>query len=269
MSNIVTIKNILFGYEEGKDIFKDFSINIPSGVTSIMGQNGTGKSTLMLIASGRLIPETGTVSLLGNNTNEITNEEELNRLASIIYQNMEFDTDETIGNLLSFVYKSGHHTDKINLELINEIITVMELKDSLNKKTNRTSKGEMQRVVIAFALLYGSPIIFMDEPVFALENHQKDAIFKYIVDFAHKFNISIIFSIHDIDISKKFSDNVILFNKNRTAIIGSKDEILVKDKIEEAYQVPLHLLHEREKLNRKSLLNRDKMNSGLKGKILE
>lgn len=269
MSNIISINNILFGYQEGKDVFKDLSINIPEGVTTFIGQNGTGKSTLMLIAAGRILPEEGDVEILGRNTKDIKEGEDLNALASIIYQNMEFDTDETIGDLLSFVYKSGHHSEKADLDLINEIVEVMELEESLNKKTNIASKGEMQRVVIAFALLYGSPIIFMDEPVFALENHQKDKIFKYVVNYASKHRINIIYSIHDLDISKKFCDNVVLFKKDKTVEIGTKDEMLIKEKLEEAYQVPLTMLYEREQLNRDTLLKRDEMSSGLKGKIIE
>ncbi len=269
MNNIISIKNILFGYTEDKDIFKDFSLDIPAGVTTFIGQNGTGKSTLMLLAAGRLLPESGNVVLLEKDTKNITDEEELNSLASIIYQNMEFDTDETIGNLLSIVYKSGHHSDNIDNKLVNEVITVMELKESLNKKTSSASKGEMQRVIIAFALLYGSPVILMDEPVFALENHQKDSIFKYITEYAHEHKRHIIYSIHDLDISKKFCDNVVLFFKDGKAKVGPKEQMLSKELLEEAYQVPIHLLHEREKLNRDTLMNSDKPSSGLTGKVIE
>ena len=200
MDSIISIKNILFGYQEDKDVFKDFSLEIPPGVTTFIGQNGTGKSTMMLLAAGRLFPESGDIVLLGKNTKDIEDEEELNSKASIIYQNMEFDTDETIENLLAYVYKSGHHSETADEVLINEIVDVLELKQSLNKKVNIASKGEMQRIVISFALLFGSPIILMDEPVFALENHQKDRVFKYVVDYAHKHNRHIIYSIHDIEI---------------------------------------------------------------------
>lgn len=269
MQTIVSIDNILFGYQEGKDIFRDFSLEIKKGVTAFIGQNGTGKSTLMLLAAGRILPEEGEIKLLNNLTTEITDEEKLNSLASVIYQNMEFDTEETIGSLLEYVYNSGHHTAKADKKLIKEIVDVMELEDSLTKKTNTASKGEMQRVVLAFALLYGSPIIFMDEPVFALENHQKDKIFHYVTYYAHKHNINIIYSIHDLDISKKFSDNVVLFKKDGTVESGKKEDILIKEKLEEAYQVPLNMLYDREKLNRETLLNRDNMQSGLQGKVFE
>lgn len=269
MNTIITLENILFGYEEGKDVFKDFSLNIPAGVTTFIGQNGTGKSTLMLMAAGRILPESGSVKIMGKDSKDITDEEELNQLASVIYQNMEFDTEETIGDLLDFVYRSGHHSKKVDTELKDEIIEIMDLNDSLGKKTNIASKGEMQRVIIAFALLYGSPIIFMDEPVFALENHQKDKIFKYITQYAEIHKINIIYSIHDLDISKNYCDNVVLFFKNKRAIVGPKEEIMKKELIEEAYQVPMHLLYERERLNRETLKKRDNPESELKGKVID
>lgn len=270
MNSIISVKNILFGYQEGKDVFKDISLEIPKGVTTFIGQNGTGKSTMMLLAAGRLLPENGTVEIKGRDTKDITNEEELNGLASVIYQNMEFDTEEPIGELLNYVYKNGHHTDKSNIDFLNEIIDVFELKESLTKKTNSASKGEMQRVIIAFALLFGSPIILMDEPVFAMENDQKDRAFKYIIKYAKEYNRDIIYSIHDIDISKKYCDNVVLFYKNGKAAVGDKDKMLSKEMLEEAYQVPMHLLHEREKLNRETLLNKNNQEkSGLKAKVID
>ena len=268
MDKIISIRNILFGYQEGKDIFRNYSIDIPKGVTTFIGQNGTGKSTLMLLAAGRLLPEEGVINLLNVNTKEITSEEELNQKASIIYQNMEFDTQETIGNLLNYVFENGNHNSK-DPELVDELITVFELKESLYKQTNTASKGEMQRVVIAFALLFGSPIILMDEPVFALEDHQKDKILQYIKDYAHKHSINVVFSIHDLDISRKYSDNVVLFNKDRSTIVGPTEKILSEENLEKAYQVPMHLLYEREKLNRETLLKKEAPTSGIIGKVLE
>ena len=269
MDNIISINNILFGYQEDKDVFRNFSLDIPKGVTAFLGQNGTGKSTLMLLAAGRIIPEEGEIILDGKNTKNITSEEELNSIASVVYQNMEFDTEENIGDLLDFVFKNGQLNKSENRDLKSEIVKVLDLEKSLEKKTNTASKGEMQRVIIAFSLLYGSPVIFMDEPVFALENHQKDNVFKYVTEYAHKHSINIIYSIHDLDISRKFCDNIVLFYKDGTAKVGPKEEMLKNEVLEDAYQVPMHLLYEREKLNRETLQKRELTEGQVQGKILE
>lgn len=269
MNNIITLNDVLFGYEEGKDIFCGMDSAISEGVTSLTGQNGTGKSTFMLLAAGRLIPEKGTVNIFDRDTTTFTSEEELNKWVSIIYQNLEFETEDNVATLLNFVFEHGHH-DKNNKELINKVITTLELKEALQKKTNETSKGEMQRVIIAFAVLFGSKIIMMDEPVFALEHYQKDQVFSFLREYSHEFGISIIFSIHELDISRKYSDNVLLFTKDKKIIRGTTEEVLTKENLEEAYQVPMDLLYERESLIREKLINPVKPGeNSLDGKILE
>ena len=115
--NFIDFENVSFSYppvegdldENGKQIvpspvFEHFSGGFPGAFTSIIGPNGCGKSTLMLLASGRLIPSQGKVKLLGQNIASLE-EEKRNLLASVIYQNMEFESSEKVENLLSFVYQ--------------------------------------------------------------------------------------------------------------------------------------------------------------------
>ena len=130
--NPIILNNIDFTYEEGKDIFKDMTLDLPSGVVSLIGQNGTGKSTLLLIAGGRIIPQKGNVLIDGLDSSLLKTEEERNKLVSFVYQNMEFETEETIGELLTVIFENGYHEDK-NPQLIKTIIDVLALEDILDK----------------------------------------------------------------------------------------------------------------------------------------
>lgn len=265
----IILKNISFAYEKEKNIFKDMTLELPSGVVSLVGQNGTGKSTLLLIASGRIEPQEGSVKILNRDAKDITEEVEKNRLVSFIYQNMEFETDKTIGILLNQIYENGFHKNK-SPQLLKTIIEVLDLSQILDKKTQDISKGEMQRTVIGFSLLYGSEIIMMDEPVFALENNRKEIVLAYLNEFAKQFGISIYYSIHELDLSKKYSDKVLLFTKEGTILTGSTKDLLEKNNIEKAYQVPMDMLHQREHLYRDHLI-KDNISDlkGLNTKIYE
>ncbi|MDA3811096.1 MAG: ABC transporter ATP-binding protein, partial [Spirochaetaceae bacterium] len=238
----ILLKNVNFYYEEDKYIFKDLNLELPKGVVSLIGQNGTGKSTFLLLASGRLIPQKGTVHVLGAESSNINSEIEKNKLVSFIYQNMEFETEDLIGELLTVIYKNGLHKEK-NPQLIKTIIDVMDLNPILNKKTGEISKGELQRTVLAFSLLYGSKIIMMEEPVFALENYRKEIIFAYLNEYAKQFDVSIYFSIHELNLSEKYSKNVLLFTKDGKILSGLTNELLKKEIIENAFQVPLDMLY--------------------------
>ena len=206
----------------------------------------------MLLSSGLLLPESGQVFINGVNTLELEDENKRQLYSSFVYQNMEFETEENIITLLQYVYKNGCSQNK-NDTIIDELIKVFELNNILNKKTQEISKGEMQRVIMAFSLLYGTKIIFMDEPVFALENYQKHNILSYLYNYAKKNGITIIYSVHELELSEKYSDNLLIFYKNKNPKIGKTSTFFTKENIEDAYESPMSMLKHRESFYREGL----------------
>lgn len=239
-------------------VFEHFSAELPSGFVSFVGQNGCGKSTLMLLCAGRLAADSGSIKLLGQNPSELE-EEQKNLLASFIYQNMEFETEDKVGELLTQVYKNGAlagNSPSIRgkaSDLLEEVIEVFELTASLEKSLTKLSKGEIQRVLLAFGILYGSQSLFMDEPLFALENYQKEAALTYLKEFVHKTEKTIYISMHELDLTKKYADTVLLFYPNRDMALGTPEEVLTRDEIEKAYGVPYAMLKDHENLSREYL----------------
>ncbi|MBF9015599.1 MULTISPECIES: ABC transporter ATP-binding protein [unclassified Oceanispirochaeta] len=251
MSGSIELMNVNFGYEESEtDIFSNMNLSLPGGVTTLIGQNGTGKSTLLLLAGGRLMPDTGDVLINGMNSRQISDEAVRSKIVSMIYQNMEFETEDSVESLLYYVYEQNKESAD---GLVEEIIKVFGLKESLGKKFQENSKGDMQKICVAFSLLYGSPYIMMDEPVFALEYKWKETILEYIIEFSRRRNVAVYYSIHELDLSQKYSDNTLLFNKDHSISMGPSSTVLSRELLEEAYQVPMELLYQRESLFRDHL----------------
>ena len=119
--------------QESKPVFEHFTAELPEGFVSLVGPNASGKSTLMMLASGRLCPSSGMVKLFETDTREFfpviritkteegekqeiaqprKTEEEKNILASVIYQNMEFETSEKVEELLKQVFENGEFQGK-------------------------------------------------------------------------------------------------------------------------------------------------------------
>ena len=192
----------------------------------------------------------------------LTDEAERNRYASFIYQNMEFETNEPIGELFEYVYANGFHEHQPN-GFISELAEAFELGGVMGKKLQLLSKGEMQRAILAFSMLYGSRIIMMDEPIFALEDYQKRKALEYISDFAHRNEIPVYYSLHELDLSRKYADQALLFYKDgRRPLLGPVDEVLTSENLEDAYQYPAAMLHQREFLFRERLLERAENSPG-------
>ena len=154
--------------QESKPVFEHFTAELPEGFVSLVGPNASGKSTLMMLASGRLCPSSGMVKLFETDTREFfpviritkteegekqeiaqprKTEEEKNILASVIYQNMEFETSEKVEELLKQVFENGEFQGKTPAEfgsenIFEKVIEVFELKEILNCDKNMTAFDE-------------------------------------------------------------------------------------------------------------------------------
>jgi len=246
-----------------RPVFEHFSGALPgSSLVSLTGQNGCGKSTFLMLASGRLVPDSGSVTLLGQNPAALS-EENKNLLASVIYQNVEFETQEKVNKLLSHVYSNGNlkgnakaiqnQSGDSKKDLLSEVIDIFELEPVLERSISHLSKGEMQRVILAFSLLYGSPAVFMDEPLFAMEERQKENSLAYLKAFVKATGTTIYISMHELDLTKKYADNVLLFYPGREMAFGTPEEILTPEELEKAYQIPAEMLKNKEDITREQL----------------
>lgn len=247
----IALEDLSFRYPE-TDVFSHISLSLPDGIVSLMGQNGTGKSTFLLLAAGNLLPDNGRIRIMGIDTKELRDEQERQRYVSLVFQNMEFETANSIGDLLEFVYANGFITNKDDY-LIPELIDVFELSDFLNKKTQEISKGELQRSILAFSLLYGSQILLMDEPIFAMEEYQKTRAMEYLTHYVRKKSLGLYYSVHELDISRKYSDFILLFSSKKAPILGRTEELFTNEILEEAYEYPFALLKNKEAVFRAML----------------
>jgi ABC-type Mn2+/Zn2+ transport system ATPase subunit len=249
--------------QEITQVFGGVSATFPEGVMSLVGENGTGKSTALLLAGARIFPNQGTVRIYGRDTGEFKHagydpelERERNRLVSFVYQNMEFETEESIGQIMEYVYENGFHERK-DPSFLRLLERELELGDFLGKQTHKLAKGQLQRAIIAFSLLYGSKIIMMDEPVFAVEEDRKDRIFGFLYEYASQAGWSIYYSAHNLELTQKYSDYMMLFDKGGNLQIGPTAELYTEDNIEQAFQYPYGLLHRKEYLFREMLMTED------------
>ena len=281
--------------QESKPVFEHFTAELPEGFVSLVGPNASGKSTLMMLASGRLCPSSGMVKLFEIDTREFfpviritktedgekqeiaqprKTEEEKNILASVIYQNMEFETSEKVEELLKQVFENGEFQGKTPVEfgsenIFEKVIEVFELKEILDRSISGISKGELQRTLLGFSVLYGSKSIFMDEPLFAMEYYQKEKALAFLVDYSKKMSVSIYISMHELELSKKFAPLVLLFYPDRNMDLGTPEEVLTDEALEKAYGVPASQLRNTERLTRSQMIEATQVEKEMQEKLKE
>ena len=185
-------------------------------------------------------------------------EDRRNRLVSFIYQNMEFETEENLGDLIQAVREAARSAGGPNNGPDQALmVTSLDLADSLHKKPQNLSKGELQRGIIALAVSYGSHILMMDEPVFALEERHKQQAFGFLREWSHQSGTSLIFSAHDIHLCRDFADAMLLLFRDKQYLLGPVGDICKRENLEAAYRVPLPTLYQKQNLYRDML--RDKV----------
>ncbi len=259
-------------------VFSDFSAVIPGGFVSLVGSNGVGKSTFLLLAGGRLLPEAGRIVLAGQDTRFLTGlwaspdgggvgpgltdavQHRRNLLCSFLYQNMEFEDDgeagKPLGNILEYVYINGGHRSKDEL-FYRTVLETFEIEALTGRSLTALSKGEIQRVLLAFSALYGSRIIMMDEPLFAMESRQKERALDFFKSLHRETGVSVFVSLHELPLTRKYADTVLLFYPDHRIELGTPAEVLLPESLEAAYGVPAAMLHEAENLQRNHLLERE------------
>lgn len=273
-TSLMVFDRVSFSWPESvSPVFEHFSAEIPRGFLSLVGPNGSGKTTFMLLGGGRITPQQGRIELLGHNTRILSGqwadesgtpgpglteqiENMRNGLCSFIYQNMEFDEENGMNRvfeMLEFVYNSGGYSGK-DTGFYQDVLSVFELGHLGERRLNALSKGELQRVLLAFSALYGSRAIMMDEPLFAMEMKQKEKALDFFGDIYRSRGVSIIVSLHELSLTRKYAETVLLFYPDRRIDMGSCEEVLTREALEVAYGVPEGMLYDTERLTRSALL---------------
>ncbi len=259
----IAFRDISFGYpapdgsvsDEAVPLFSGLNLELSGGFTFLVGPNGIGKTTLMLLAGARIFPESGIVTIDGRDSRDFLEaglnpeiEQQRNELVSFVYQNMELETDEPIGAVLSMVARNGAD---------QSVVEAAGLEGRLNVRMHELSKGEMQRAIVAMAVLYGSPVVMMDEPVFAVEPHRAERLFMWLKDYCRRSGVDMYTSVHDVELARKFAHSVVLFHQDGLVETGPAEELLTRERLEAAFKAPWDTLYRRQNLYRDLLLSGD------------
>lgn len=189
----------------GQKILSDMSFEIKKGeLVAIIGPNGAGKTTL-LRAMLELVPHKGKIKILDG-----TLEENLTRIA---YVPQKFNFDHTfpltVNEFLHLYLK-----EKNNKEAIEWSLKEVELTSHKDKKIGNLSGGQMQRLLIARALLGEPKILFLDEPTSGVDLQGEKSFFEIIKHLNEDHGVTIVVVSHEINMVYKFATQIICLNRD-------------------------------------------------------
>ncbi|MGG3738404.1 ABC transporter ATP-binding protein [Aeribacillus pallidus] len=222
-------------------IVKNLSIQIPDKkITTIIGSNGGGKSTL-LKALTRIIPhQSGTVVLDGKQIST-ENTKILARKMAILPQTPESPSGLTVGELVSygrFPYQKGFgRLTKRDYEVIDWALDVTGTVDFKYRPVDSLSGGQRQRVWIAMALAQETEYIFLDEPTTYLDMAHQLEVLELLQQLNKEQGRTIIMVLHDLNHAARFADFLIAMKDGQIVKAGTCEEVINKEVLKQVFHI--------------------------------
>ncbi|MBQ6250283.1 ATP-binding cassette domain-containing protein [Ruminococcus sp.] len=161
-NSVITMTNITKRFKKA-EVVKDFSLDVKNGsITGLIGPNGAGKTTIMKILAGLMFQTSGELSFYGSRDDLDLNR----RRMSFMIEAPIVDYNMTAYENLNYVRYVRGYPDK---KRIDEVLDIVDLKDTGRKKALKFSLGMRQRLGIAMALLTKPEVLVLDEPVNGLD----------------------------------------------------------------------------------------------------
>ena len=212
-NNIITIQNLNFSFKD-KTIFQDINLTIQEGsFISLMGPNGTGKSTLIKIISG-LLPYDGYISICGYYLNN-ENINKIRRTLGVVLDEIDNQfIGETVKDDLAFNLENlEYQKDEIEKE-INNISLLFNLKNVLDKDPLTLDESTKQTVTIASSLIHKPRILLLDESFQHLNKKDKETVIKALSYYQKEYNLTIILITHNEE-DTLYTSRLIILNKSK------------------------------------------------------
>lgn len=221
---MIRINNLSYKYKFSDDILENINLEISDGeIITIVGKNGTGKSTLAKLISGILVPKKGEILIDNINTKNKKTKKELRKQIGILFQNPENQIIfPTIKDDLEFALKNLEIDDRENK--IKEALNMVDMNGFYEKESYGLSLGQKQRINIAGILAIGTKYIVMDEPTTMIDTLGKEKIHKIIRELKKKGYTFIIITNNSEELL--LGDRIIILEEKKIKKIINKKDII-------------------------------------------
>ncbi|USG59956.1 molybdenum ABC transporter ATP-binding protein [Sneathiella marina] len=205
----------------------DATFSAGPGITALFGPSGAGKSTIGKMLGGMLAPSEGHIAIDGHmvfDSSSRLNTAAYKREIGFVFQEHRLFPHYTVrGNLK---YGSRRRRDGTPTFKFDEIVSLLDLRQVLDRRPNTLSGGEQQRVAVARALLSNPRILVMDEPLSSLDDARKNEILQLLETLKRELNPTILYISHSISEISRLADSLVLIDKGEIKGFGPLEETL-------------------------------------------
>ena len=244
---MLSVKNLCFSYDGQHQILKDLSLDIrENSITTLLGANGCGKTTLLQLLTKNLQPSSGSVTLDGRELADI-GLKDFARAAAIVHQKNAAPEDLTVERLVSYgrlpyssILRVG--LDEKSEKIVEKALQLTNLTELRQRRIGTLSGGQRQRAFIAMALAQDTRMLFLDEPTTYLDVRYQVEILRLVEKLNKEEGMTIVMVLHDINQALAYSDEIVGLQGGRVAIQGPPQEVITSESIRMLYGIDLPVI---------------------------
>ena len=229
---MLQIKNLTKVYDGGVQALTDVSFEVPDGqFLAVIGLSGSGKSTLLRCINRLIEPTAGQIFWNGDDITAASPEEvrRIRRKIGMVFQQFNLVLrskvlTNVLAGRLGYINPAMSLLNRFPKEDIEKAIRQMDrvgIADKANHRSDELSGGQQQRVGIARALMQDPEMILADEPVASLDPVLAHSIMKILEEINKKDGVTVLCSLHFLDLVHKYADRVIALNDGKLVFEGS------------------------------------------------
>lgn len=241
----IVAKKLTAGYGENP-VFRSLDLKIPSGeVTTLIGANGSGKSTILKTLSRLLVPSEGTVCLDGESIHHMPTKEVAQKLA-VLPQGAQAPNGITVRDLVEYG-RYPYRTRPSGLtnkdeEIIKWALKSTNMLDLADREMDQLSGGQKQRAWIAMALAQKTGILFLDEPTTYLDISHQLEILQLLRQLNRKQGVTVVMVLHDLNHAIMFSDHLVTIKNGEKYLQGTPEQVVTPYMLREVFEVEAEVI---------------------------
>jgi iron complex transport system ATP-binding protein len=233
---MIEVRNISFSYT-GNDVLRNISFSVqPGECVGILGNNGSGKSTLVTCLNKILTPKTGEVYIDGQNILKMRRLETARRISYVAQKNELSQITVFDSVLLGRRPYIKWTISQEDIDLCDAMIEQVGLSPFKLRYINELSGGELQKVILARALVQQPKLLLLDEPTSNLDPKNQYEMLELVRRLAHERSISVLIVIHDLSLALRYCHKF-LFLKNGNVYRYGDESIITEETIMAVYGI--------------------------------
>ena len=233
-------KDLSVGYD-GKTLIHDISIGIEKGeIVTLIGPNGSGKSTILKSITRQLKTIAGTVHIEENELRSLSYKEIATKMAVVLTERMKTELMTCWDVVASGRYPYTGRLGILTKDDEAKVTAAMEAVHALSlaqRDFTQISDGQRQRILLARAICQEPEIIILDEPTSFLDIRHKLELLSILRSMAKEKGITVIMSLHEIDLAQKISDKIMCVKGETIAHYGTPEEVFREADIRSLYEI--------------------------------